>query len=346
MDPSALTERQVEVLRLLERGLTNGEIAERLGITLDGAKFHVSEILARLEVATREEAVEAWRQRSRRPAGWLPLGAVGRSAVAWLGGATLAVAAVGITLAMVWGGGDGDDRVTAELALSGSVEPSSAARTPESPKGLLFSCPDVPPAVHDPRSIVDWVPFVQFNGTMYLPTGEPAKPLRESPVGIVRRNVSDTNVKPGQFVDCDSTTVPEATIFYAVEGFAPRFRIATSEGYLFQARSSKVATSGADLFDFEDKVVRVDVTWQGETTTTGGAIVDPATLRRIESALLAAPYDSRGNTPSDGYGITLTFLDGTRWGAGLSSKTGYVDFGLLLPADIVTLLVAVAPPAE
>jgi DNA-binding CsgD family transcriptional regulator len=60
-----LTERQRQVLRLISAGKTNAEIGEALGISLDGAKWHVSEILARLDVATREEAAEAWRARQR-----------------------------------------------------------------------------------------------------------------------------------------------------------------------------------------------------------------------------------------------------------------------------------------
>ena len=45
--PDILTPRQWEVLKLLREGLTNEQIAERLGITLDGAKFHVSENFGR-----------------------------------------------------------------------------------------------------------------------------------------------------------------------------------------------------------------------------------------------------------------------------------------------------------
>lgn len=56
----ALTERQREVMGLISRGFTNGQIAEELGISLDGAKFHVAEILSRLGAATREEAVVIW----------------------------------------------------------------------------------------------------------------------------------------------------------------------------------------------------------------------------------------------------------------------------------------------
>ena len=52
----SLTPREREVLALLRRGLTNEEIAHRLDISLDGAKYHVSQILSKLGVATREEA--------------------------------------------------------------------------------------------------------------------------------------------------------------------------------------------------------------------------------------------------------------------------------------------------
>jgi DNA-binding CsgD family transcriptional regulator len=57
--PDILTPREWEVLALLREGLSDLQIAERLQISLDGAKYHVSEILARLEVSTREQAA-AW----------------------------------------------------------------------------------------------------------------------------------------------------------------------------------------------------------------------------------------------------------------------------------------------
>jgi DNA-binding CsgD family transcriptional regulator len=60
---SGLTDRQREVLELISRGKTNFEIANALGITLDGAKWHVREIMAKLGCDTREEAVAIWRTR-------------------------------------------------------------------------------------------------------------------------------------------------------------------------------------------------------------------------------------------------------------------------------------------
>lgn len=57
-----LTDRQREVLRLIERGHTNSEIAEMLGISLQGAKWHVRELLGKFGVDSREELAEAWSQ--------------------------------------------------------------------------------------------------------------------------------------------------------------------------------------------------------------------------------------------------------------------------------------------
>jgi len=53
-----LTERQEEVLRLIARGYTNAQIGEALGITLDGAKAHVREVMRKLDASSREDAVE------------------------------------------------------------------------------------------------------------------------------------------------------------------------------------------------------------------------------------------------------------------------------------------------
>src|SRR3989304_5315474 len=65
--PDGLTPRQFEVLELLREGLTNPEIAERLGISPDGAKWHVKEILWKLDVPSREEAVR-WQRERQQPA--------------------------------------------------------------------------------------------------------------------------------------------------------------------------------------------------------------------------------------------------------------------------------------
>lgn len=61
-NPAGLTDRQVEVLRLLDEGLTNAELAERLYISPKTADHHVSAILSKLGVTSRRHAGRAGRE--------------------------------------------------------------------------------------------------------------------------------------------------------------------------------------------------------------------------------------------------------------------------------------------
>jgi DNA-binding CsgD family transcriptional regulator/energy-coupling factor transporter ATP-binding protein EcfA2 len=57
-NPAGLTERQVQVLRLLSQGCTNAEIADRLVISTRTVDSHVAALLAKLGVATRRAAAD------------------------------------------------------------------------------------------------------------------------------------------------------------------------------------------------------------------------------------------------------------------------------------------------
>jgi DNA-binding NarL/FixJ family response regulator len=54
--PAGLTEREVEVLRLVAEGLSNKEIAHRLYVVERTVQFHVSNILQKLDAVSRVEA--------------------------------------------------------------------------------------------------------------------------------------------------------------------------------------------------------------------------------------------------------------------------------------------------
>ena len=56
-DPDRLTERELEVLQLVVRGLRNKEIAAELGISENTAKFHLRNILDKLHAQNRAEVV-------------------------------------------------------------------------------------------------------------------------------------------------------------------------------------------------------------------------------------------------------------------------------------------------
>jgi len=139
--PDLLTPREWEVLGLLRERLTNRQIAERLGVTLHAARYHVSQIISKLGVTTREQAAasrpEPALERGRgipaspRRRWWVPV-------LAWLRPLTLAkaagvaasVAAVAALAVLAWGvlqtAGDGD---ATQITAAGNTFPEVAFAT-------------------------------------------------------------------------------------------------------------------------------------------------------------------------------------------------------------------------
>ena len=122
-----LSNRQRRVLELLAQGRTNFEIAEELGLTLDGAKYHVREVMAKFEADSREEAVAAWSAEQGLPRrlkhvarGLWPLGVS-------IGGGAIAVG-LGLTALVLVG--------------SGAFEGTAPRITPQpSPVASIAGCP-------------------------------------------------------------------------------------------------------------------------------------------------------------------------------------------------------------
>ena len=145
--PDILTPREWEVLDLLRARLTNEQIAQRLGITLDGAKYHVSEILSKLSVGTREEAA-AWQAVQLKP-WWHRLIAL-PTAAKIAGGLTLVAAAAGLAV-LAWGvvqtGGPPEAGI-GESAQAGSSVPVKASPNSSSAgcKNSVADILDVQPA--------------------------------------------------------------------------------------------------------------------------------------------------------------------------------------------------------
>jgi NarL family two-component system response regulator LiaR len=68
MSKESLTEREIEVLKLAAQGMSNKEIAENLSVTVRTVKAHISNLFAKMDVASRTEAIlKAVRE------GWLDL---------------------------------------------------------------------------------------------------------------------------------------------------------------------------------------------------------------------------------------------------------------------------------
>ena len=120
--PDVLTPAEWRVLEALREGGTNAEIAARLGLSLDTVKYHISNMLAKLELRDRR-ALASWRpDPERRRLGavlavpavlWAvvgrPLVWVGLGTAAVAGVAAAVVAAVGVVVvAFVLATGDSD----------------------------------------------------------------------------------------------------------------------------------------------------------------------------------------------------------------------------------------------
>jgi DNA-binding NarL/FixJ family response regulator len=62
-EPAVLTPRESEILALVAEGRTNGEIGRQLFISTKTVSVHVSNILAKLDAASRTEAAAVARRR-------------------------------------------------------------------------------------------------------------------------------------------------------------------------------------------------------------------------------------------------------------------------------------------
>ncbi len=161
--PDVLTPAEWRVLDALREGGTNAEIAARLALRPDTVKYHISNMLAKLELRDRR-ALAAWRPEERRgrlgavlavpPAAWAvvgrPLVLVGLGTAAVGGAAVAVVAAVGV-LVVAFVLATGDDAPpfatplvapTAQGTLGpvGSCDAGIAVTNPDANTELVADC--------------------------------------------------------------------------------------------------------------------------------------------------------------------------------------------------------------
>ena len=145
--PDVLTPAEWRVLEHVRDGRPNAEIAVRLGISVNTVRYHVSNMLAKLEVADRGE-LATWDGRPRKWFSWLPavplpsfgtgalgLDLLGRGAVI----AVIATVAVVIAVILATGGGEAEPRTSVvavtsdgddEMTIFG-IEPATGAPLPD-----------------------------------------------------------------------------------------------------------------------------------------------------------------------------------------------------------------------
>jgi DNA-binding CsgD family transcriptional regulator len=161
--PDILTPGEWEVLTLLREGLSNPEIANRLGVTCDAVKYHVSEILPKLGLPSREEAA-SWRPYERP---WWPAaiaaiaGPASRLSPIWritaIGTSIVALAGAGFLVVAPSGG---EEEVV--FQQDGSVTPAASLLTP-GPGVTLWRWMDVSVLIPDESGMRAWPDSVYFD---------------------------------------------------------------------------------------------------------------------------------------------------------------------------------------
>jgi hypothetical protein len=142
------------------KSCSNQEIADALGISLDGAKWHLREILSKLGVDSREEAAEYWRRRSNVPR--RAFGTVATLLVGWRAAGVIVAALVGVGALAMYAFSRSD-----ELGAAPVSSPSAEAPTPTSTPNPT---PTIPPR---PQPRADCFPGMCTSSTSGPPQTAP-----------------------------------------------------------------------------------------------------------------------------------------------------------------------------
>jgi len=312
-----LTPRQEEVVGLMAKGYTNAQIADALGITLDGAKAHVSEIISRLGVTTREEAVAAWQAAGRR---------------SWMSG----LSAAGLVKVV---------STVAGVAAIVAAASFAASRLNDRNAGLI-QCPTYNYAAV-PNQMADWAPFVNFDGRHYIRSGRLFDHHEiGAAYGQVALNVSETPPdRPAGALDCAAAFLPVGTTLHELKGFAPTFRLATADGELYQTVSMDGRGIGADLIDIENRVLALLVGPAGRSLGSRPTwqITDRPLVDELVAALHTGAYNPGIIPMNDGSVLHFRLLDGTTFVAHLSWRPDAIGAsinGVIIPEELAARLLS------
>lgn len=246
--PDILTPAEWRVLEELRLGGTNAEIAVRLGISPDTVKYHIANMLAKLEVGDRRK-LAAW-QRETRPrslrrllAAPAVLGPVVRP-VAWVAlGATALGAVAVVAVLLVALGGNGDDPLP---VAPPPTDPPASSPSPTQPPPPTATTTAQPPATATatPEPTPDPTPppapapvATELPDSTALPDQPDPDPSRYGAFGLGPPETLTTVLQPGLNLagwtepDADVAVIfdaiPALTYLYAWDAEAQWFRWAT-----------------------------------------------------------------------------------------------------------------------
>lgn len=215
-NPTDLNTREQEVFALIRKELTNPEIAERLGLSLETVKHHVSQILAKLDVADREEAA-AWQSAPRveRRLGVLLTVLVRTAAATITASALVGVGFLGYGVISRSGAASTDSEALTSAPSPHATSDSGEARPIELTQGsptpnaarALFPVPST-----NGRTATESAPSISTSGTSANPTATSVQPVLTPSIapppsgGPLATPTSPPTESPCQ--DCTTTQTP------------------------------------------------------------------------------------------------------------------------------------------
>lgn len=320
-----LSPRQNQVLELISRGYTNAEIAEALGMSLDGAKWHVSEILAKLCVSSRDEAGLYWRTnngiRARlaraahaiftAPVAIKPL--LGVAATLGMVGIATAVAVLAVRS---FNGGDGSPALAADTSTAAATQ-SAATGTPEStataPAGATSTPTTVPPLTGRIEQSPDFQSLDMLDTSQGWAIAAPKMLLRTADGGKTWHDQSPP-------IKRDSQTLANATFIDA------------AHGWVFSATDPTTGNgmNGAVLW----RTVDGGATWQPNTGTIPNDLVGQLSFADAQHGFALQGLGAAAG--SEAIAVLRTVDGGATWqqasltGGGPSTSTaGAIPFGCI-----------------
>ncbi len=268
--PDILTPAEWQVLEGVRAGRTNQEIADQLGVTFHTVKFHVSNMLAKLQLRDRQQLAE-WRPapvESAPSRNW-------RALVPWGGlkvaGAGLAVAGMGAGVILAVFVILGDDSEPAVAVLPTSTPRPTATPTPPATSTCTATpapvpvreAPDIPPpatagvelrvlarghafsrlnyqaATNDPAPAGAVARAEGLSVTAYTPTGPVALAVR-GPLGI-----SSGGTEGLAILTLDTDPLPDDTLTVVVD--VPAFGFVRIHTGCLEGRTSGPFTGVATI---------------------------------------------------------------------------------------------------
>jgi DNA-binding CsgD family transcriptional regulator len=257
-----LTAREREVLDLVRLGLTNEEIAGRLGITEAGVKYHVSQILSKLGVFTREEAAAVALVPRRRWWAALPLAAKAA-------GVAVMVAAVGGLGLLAWGvvrtAGDGEEggveAVYAQM-LEGAARPGEVLHTTIRGWGPFVSAGMSPMPTRDL-----WIDVENAAVRSENPSVPGSATLYVGPDTYLRTNSGEMGRRGFEGYCKGSTSVIVAVLLQCwTDPFRGEGSLSVDLGALYEGRPA-TALALRGTYDFADGGAEYGIVWYLESAT-------------------------------------------------------------------------------